>query len=198
MPRSGGRAFADLEAIVWEADPVARVFTAVTGAAAELTGHAPGVWTAAPDFAAALIYPEDRGDALAAFDEAIVSAERRHVEYRVVTADGRVVWLHNAVQPASGDGEGLRGVMLDVTEQKLAERRLMAQYSVTTALADASSLEAAAPAVIEALCDCLGSPQGELWRVDDDGATLRLASTWRSSFAEPARSHGCRRQARAR
>src|ERR671936_345284 len=101
MPRSGGRAFADLEAIVWEADPVARVFTAVTGAAAELTGHAPGVWTAAPDFAAALIYPEDRGDALAAFDEAIVSAERRHVEYRVVTADGRVVWLHNAVQPAT-------------------------------------------------------------------------------------------------
>src|SRR5919201_6338114 len=84
MPRSGGRAFADLEAIVWEADPVAQLFTAVTGAAAELTGHAPGVWTAAPDFAAALIYPEDRGDALAAFDEAIVSAERRHVEYRVV------------------------------------------------------------------------------------------------------------------
>src|SRR5437773_1304669 len=77
------------EAIVWQADPAARAFTHVSEAAGVLTGHQPETWVAEPDFAAALLHPEDRPAALAAFEHSIASIKRQHVEYRVVTADGR-------------------------------------------------------------------------------------------------------------
>ena len=177
------------EAILWQADPSARVFTYVSDAAESLLGHGREVWLAEPDFGASLIYPEDRSAALAAFDRAILAHEGQDVEYRLMSTDGRLVWLHNALRVVGRDGRAvveLRGVMLDVTERKRAEGRLLAQYSVTSALATAETLETAAPRIIEAICESFGWSLGELWAPSEAGGVVRLVESWQSSTGEPA------------
>jgi PAS domain S-box-containing protein len=179
---------ASVEAILWLADPVARLFTYVSDAAESLLGFEPEVWLAEPNFGAKLIYAEDRAEALAAFGRAIETGESQAVEYRLLTKDGRLVWLHASLRPAGRDGrvEQLGGVMLDVTEQKRVEQRLLAQYAVTSALAEAETLEAAAPRIIEAICDSFGWSLGELWMADESGGLLRLVESWHRPGIEAA------------
>jgi two-component system cell cycle sensor histidine kinase/response regulator CckA len=175
--------FADgLEAIFWQADPAARLFTYVSGAAERLLGHPSEVWLVEPDFAAGLVYAEDRSAAHGAFARAIEGSVE-DVEYRVMTADGRLVWLHNTLRAVTNVEHGveeLRGVILDVTERKRAESRLLTQYAVTRALAEAEQLIAAAPNIIKAMCESLDWVLGELWLTDERGGIMRLVESWQS------------------
>jgi PAS domain S-box-containing protein len=66
----------------------------------------------------------------------------------------------------------------DVTERKRAERRLVAQYAVTSELAGAASVEEAAPRVLEAICEAVGWEVGGLWKVDRAEGVLRFVGAW--------------------
>jgi len=55
---------------------------------------------------------------------------------------------------------------LDITERKRAEARLAAEHTVTRILANASSVEEAAPAITQALLDSLEADVVQLWLVD--------------------------------
>jgi PAS domain S-box-containing protein len=70
------------------------------------------------------------------------------------------------------------GVGHDVTERHEANARQFVQFSVTRALADARSIEEAAPALLEAVCMNLRWDVGEFWAMDPDGARLRCEATW--------------------
>ncbi len=63
-------------------------------------------------------------------------------------------------------------------ERELAERRLAAHYAVTRALADSATLEAAAPKIIEAVCESLGWDAGTLWSEDSITRTLGCVALW--------------------
>lgn len=76
--------------------------------------------------------------------------------------DGRVVGAVQAVQ--------------DVTRQRRAERFRSCELAVTTALAEAASIEAAGPRVLEAVVNTLDWVHAELWTVD--GQTIRAAARW--------------------
>src|SRR5947209_1807709 len=78
-----------LDAIVREADAGSRLFTFVSGGAEAMLGHGVERWLSEADFAAGLVYVEDRKAALAGYREAIASGERQDFEFRVVAADGR-------------------------------------------------------------------------------------------------------------
>jgi PAS domain S-box-containing protein len=68
-----------------------------------------------------------------------------------------------------------------------AVRRLHAQYAVTRALAESESLGAAAPRVLQAICESLDWEHGALWRVDAAAGLLRCVETWNppsASFPE--------------
>lgn len=69
-------------------------------------------------------------------------------------------------------------VFRDVTDQKLVERRLTAQYEVTRVLAEADTLTEAAPRLLEAVCDSLDWDIGYLWQVDEPMGVLRLVESW--------------------
>ncbi len=60
-----------------------------------------------------------------------------------------------------------------------AVRRLHAQYAVTHALAESTSLREATPKVLRAICQTLGWEHGALWRVDAAGQVLRCVALWR-------------------
>src|SRR5262245_462314 len=73
------------------------------------------------------------------------------------------------IRDHAGDLLGVGLALLDITGRKRADQRLTAQHAVTRILAEAESLEDAAPRLIESLCDALDCGAGEIWRIDRDG-----------------------------
>ena len=119
----------DLDAIVWESDTATRErFTFISSGAEALLGHPAEAWTDGTALWPDLVHVEDRERVLATSREAL--AERRHheLEYRATAADGRTVWLRDMVRVTSARPDGsvyLRGVMVDVTERRDLEARLL-------------------------------------------------------------------------
>jgi two-component system, cell cycle sensor histidine kinase and response regulator CckA len=169
-----------VDAIVWRADPEARVFTFVSGGAQRLIGYPPAVWLGEPEFASRLIHHEDREQTLAMLNRAAEGAVA-FGQFRIVATDGRLVWLHISARREGGD---LYGVMIEVTESKRAERRLFAQYEITRALAEAPGLTEVAPTIIRVVCECLGWTLGGLWWIDPHTERVRLTTSWQSPAAD--------------
>ena len=137
-----------LDAIVWEAEPVTLALTFVSHRAESLLGHPLRQWLGDGSFWTRLIHPDDREAALAALHEHAATGRECRLEYRMVAADGRFVWITNIVQPVVPETGGpgrLRGLMIDVTERKrLAEERdrLLAVEQAARADAEASAQRA--------------------------------------------------------
>ncbi|MGH7266370.1 MAG: PAS domain S-box protein, partial [Candidatus Rokuibacteriota bacterium] len=74
------------------------------------------------------------------------------------------------------------GVGHDVAERHQAGARQFLQFSVTRALADARSIDEAAPALLEATCMILGWDLGEFWGLDPDTGIVRLRARWAPSI----------------
>ena len=130
-----------LDATVWEADPVSLAYTYVSGHAAALLGIPASRWTDDPELWNTLVHPDDR-QAVAEFRRAAARGGRhRALEYRLLAAGGRVVWVRDHASSVMGRDPGeidaLRGVMVDVTARKAAEVELDArarQQAVVAAL----------------------------------------------------------------
>lgn len=115
----------DLGVIVWEAEAEARTrrFSFVNRYAEALLGYPIPRWLDEPGFWSDLVHPEDRDRIVGDMGERIRDLGGYELEYRVVTADERVVWLReivHVVRDDDGSPEALRGVMMDVTEQHRA------------------------------------------------------------------------------
>jgi diguanylate cyclase (GGDEF)-like protein/PAS domain S-box-containing protein len=87
-------------------------------------GFTPQEWTADPEMWARQLHPGDRESVLAGEDAAVegepsVSA----AEYRMLTRDGRTVWIRDDAVLVEGDDGGVHwhGVLADITDRKLAE-----------------------------------------------------------------------------
>jgi len=86
------------------------------------------------------------------------------------------------------DDESSRGAafIVDLTERKRAEQRVLAQHRTTRILAEAATVEEAAPKILLAVCECLGWDLGAWWRIDREADVLRCAELWRSPSVEAA------------
>lgn len=115
-----------LGAIFWEADARTFQFNFVSQRAQELLGYPPERWQE-PGFWSSMIHPEDRDPVVDARGTATARLEDHDSEYRVLSEDGRVLWFKDIVTVLpgpSGKPNLLRGVMVDITEQKETERNL--------------------------------------------------------------------------
>ncbi len=61
-----------------------------------------------------------------------------------------------------------------------SERRLTAEYVAARALLDATTIDQAAPKILEAICEALGWEHGALWTIDREADALRCAEVWNS------------------
>ncbi len=114
----------DLDAIIWEADAPSLQFSFVSRQAEELLGYPAERWIKESNFWVDHLHPEDRERAVAALRQASYAGRGHEFEYRMVAADARVVWLNNilrVVRAPKGRATQLRGVMVDITERKMAE-----------------------------------------------------------------------------
>jgi len=113
-----------VDAIVWEADASTFQMTFVSRRAEQILGYPAGIWVSEPHFWQSHIDPTDRDRIVALCQAAVARGEDYELEYRMLAADGRVVWLRDkvrVVKDSEGRARQLRGVMLDVTEEKQAE-----------------------------------------------------------------------------
>ena len=117
-----------LDGIVWEADARTMRFTWVSPQAERFLGYPVRDWLDGPTFWQDHIHPDDRERAVAYCLECTARGEDHDFEYRMIAADGRVVWLRDLVTLARDEGGAplLRGVMFDVTTRRRAEDALRA------------------------------------------------------------------------
>jgi PAS domain S-box-containing protein len=115
-----------LDGIVWEADAQTFAFSFVSPQAERMLGYPLARWTTEPTFWKDHIHPDDRDWATTFCIDATLAKRPHDFEYRMVAADGRIVWLHDVVTVVVENDQPvrLRGVMLDITERKRAEEAL--------------------------------------------------------------------------
>lgn len=123
------------------------------------------------------IHPQDRESSVQAANQLIAGGQLISFENRFRCKDGSYRWLlWNA---AGGPDKTLMyAVGRDITERKHAERRLAAGYSVTTVLAEAPSLVAAAPRILRTICESLEWESGAIWQVDEQSQSLHCVDLW--------------------
>ncbi len=111
-----------VQVIPWVADAKSWNFTYVGPQAVDVLGYPLERWYE-PTFWEDHMHPEDVEEALAFCSERAQRSNRYEFEYRMIAADGGVVWLHDLVSVVVENDEPttLRGFMIDITARKKAE-----------------------------------------------------------------------------
>jgi PAS domain S-box-containing protein len=147
-----------------------------------------------------LIHPEDRERVFEQLAQIVRDKAEYEQDYRIVLADGTVRHLHSVGHPVldqAGELVEYFGTVLDVTDRKCAEQRLLTQHRVARILAEAATrggqLQAfrrhgrvgeVTPKILQAVCECMGWHVGVLWRIDREADALRCAEVWRKPSVE--------------
>lgn len=114
--------------VVWEVriDPAsnARKATFVSEHVEKILGYTVNEWLSTPDFCLEILHNEDRDRVIRECDDMVASKQRGAVQFRWVAKDGHVLWVeaHIAlIKDQSGNVTGMRGVTMDITDQRNAE-----------------------------------------------------------------------------
>ncbi len=115
-----------VQAIVWRSDPTTARFTFVSQEAEKMRGYWVDQWLDEPTFWLDHIHPDDRGWVVERCAHATAAQQSLEFEYRMIAADGRVMWLRDFLNIIVEDGQPteLVGVMIDITERKQVEDAL--------------------------------------------------------------------------
>ncbi len=115
-----------VRAILRRAEPSSFRTTFVNKHVEEILGYPVEGWLNNPSFWVEHLHPEDRERTIA-FTEKAISEQRNHeVEYRMIAADGRSVWLHEIVNVIVENGVTIElvGVSGDITARKRTEESM--------------------------------------------------------------------------
>ncbi|MBI1938996.1 MAG: PAS domain S-box protein [Ignavibacteriales bacterium] len=116
-----------IDGIVWEADARTFEFTFVSKQAEKILGYPVQSWIDNPVFWKNHIHPDDRVWVVKFCVDATCKKTPHQFEYRMIAADGRIVWLRDIVSIILENNEPvlLRGIMVDITERKNAELEII-------------------------------------------------------------------------
>jgi PAS domain S-box-containing protein len=92
-----------------------------------MLGYTAEQWRKEEDLFVRLLHAEDRERVLKAHERTRVTGQPLRVEYRLIGADGSVVWIRDeavVVRDKLGKPLILQGFLLDITERKMAEQAL--------------------------------------------------------------------------
>jgi PAS domain S-box-containing protein len=112
-----------LDAIVWEAETDPWRFTFVSQRAEVMLGYAVARWVGEHNFWMEVVHPDDRSRVLLACQHATASPNDFRNEFRMVGADGRIVWLAMLARPhlSPSSQKQFRGLLIDVGDSIRAE-----------------------------------------------------------------------------
>ncbi len=137
-----------IDGIVWEGDARTFQFIFVSRQAERILGYPVQQWIEEPSFWKDHIFPADREWVVAFCVQATKEKKPHQFEYRMIAADGRIVWFRDIVTVIVENNlpVKLRGVMIDITRHKAAEEKAQQNLERIRALneigaATSSSLE---------------------------------------------------------
>lgn len=114
-----------IDGIVWIAEADTLHFTFVSRQAERMLGYPVTSWLNEPSFWPDHIHPEDKTRVLDFCQTAAREKQALDFEFRMITADGRTLWLHNFISIVIENNTAmLHGVMVDVTERRLSVQAL--------------------------------------------------------------------------
>lgn len=130
-----------------------------------------------------------------------IATGKRHISWEAVGLpgmhkSGREIPLELSFGEFTENGRRFfTGIARDITERRRLERRLDTQLKVARILAEYDSMAAAAPLVLQAICESLGWEMGQMWGLDRATETLRRLAAWRvptiqsAEFEEASSNH---------
>src|SRR5699024_1160031 len=129
--------------IVWEADGETLEFNYISPQSERLLGYTPAEWLSQPNFWQNHIHPDDREQAVDFCYQQSRQGADHTFEYRMITADENIIWLRDYVTVAMINEEPhrLRGLMVDITQQKETEQKLQQSIERFEAASKATSDE---------------------------------------------------------
>ena len=115
-----------IEGIVWACDAEKFRFSFVSRQSTRILGYPPEEWIAHVDFWQDHLHPEDRAKTIQLRQDCARAGKPYTCEYRMVAADDRVLWIRESgsVMAEQGKASAMRGIFLDITEQKTAGEEL--------------------------------------------------------------------------
>ncbi len=115
-----------VDGVVWEADATTLRFTFVSQQAERILGYPVQRWLDEPGFWREHLHAQDRDWAAEYCRRAVAEGRTHELEYRMVAADGREVWVRDIVTVVCEGGAPakLRGILVDITKRKQAEEQL--------------------------------------------------------------------------
>ena len=164
-----------VEGIVWEADAETFVFSFVGKQAERILGYPVEEWLQQPTFWKDHLHPEDRDWAVQFCANATAEKQNHDFEYRMIAADGRVVWFRDLVTVVveGGRARRLRGVMVDMTQRKRAESLLAAEKRLLEMIATGVALKEILNALCLAIEDYQVGTLASVLLLDVDGIHLK-------------------------
>jgi PAS domain S-box-containing protein len=187
----------NMPGVVWEVriDPItqARKTTFVSAYVEKMLGYTVEEWFATPGMGLRITHDDDRKRVDDKTHEILESKEKGEIEFRWIAKDGRVVWVAAHVTPILDRSDtvvGMRGSMLDITAQKLAEAtsRGVAERNraVLQALPDLMFLQSRDGTYLDYHAhykeDLLVPPEKFLWKNMYDVLPRELADRFREKF----------------
>jgi diguanylate cyclase (GGDEF)-like protein/PAS domain S-box-containing protein len=152
----------------------------------EILGYTTEEWLADPSLWASLLHPEDRARALSQETRKTIGTRNPPpVDYRMITRDGRVVWiLDEAVLEPDETGTPVwHGVLYDITERKNAEQELQraaAQQAAVARLGGRALKDGDPDALMREAVSLMTEIEGVqgacIWEIGRDGRRLALRS----------------------
>jgi diguanylate cyclase (GGDEF)-like protein/PAS domain S-box-containing protein len=113
-----------LSAIAWEADANDFTYSYVSPHAEALLGYPLSEWLK-PGFWRSILHPEDALWVQAYCDSETAAGRDHSLDYRVICAEGRSLWVRNIVSMIEhGHKSVMRGLMIDISETKRTEDAL--------------------------------------------------------------------------
>jgi PAS domain S-box-containing protein len=164
----------DADELVWS-DNLFRIF-----------GLAPGEITATLDGAFEQVHPDDR-ERVEQQAERLRAGKMAPLEYRIVRPAGGIRHLRatmTVVEDEPGPQMRIVGLVQDVTEPRMAQRRLAAHVAVADALVAWESLEQSAERLLSGIAEALEVEIGVLWVPDED--VLACRGFWQAESIDAA------------
>ena len=123
-----------IDGIVWECDAVNFSHTFISPKVKNILGYTPEEWLADAAFWQNHIYDEDK-HYVQNYTELKKNQNLDHdFEYRMIAKDGSIVWLRDIVNVVLENDKAisLRGIMIDISKAKEAEKELNASFDLVT------------------------------------------------------------------
>ena len=123
-----------IDGIVWECNPTTLSFTFISKKMEEILGYTSAEWLENPNFWADHIYQDDREWTINYCALKTNQNLNHDFEYRMIAKNGSIVWLRDIVNVVMENGKAvsLRGIMIDITKTKEAEKELNDSFNLVT------------------------------------------------------------------